>query len=167
MDGTLGLMGELARCEKQFYLAERHYIESLTIRRELKSPPRAIGFHLFNLGQTLLMRDQLDQATNYLNECLNLGQRINSPELICCALEGLADAASAQQEPERAAKLWAVAEILRESLGMSLAIPDRFAHDHFVNLARKQTDERTFNVAWAEGRKMVLEQAVVYALEDV
>ena len=156
-------MGDLARCEKRYDTAKQYYIECLTLKRELGAPPRAIGVDLFNLGQTYLMIEQIDQAVNYFKECFLLGSLSNSQELLHCALEGWANVSSALQEPERAARLWGAAETLTESVNSRLTIADRLAHDHFVNLARKQMDMETFDAALVRGRKMTMEEAVDYA----
>ncbi len=46
-------------------------------------------------------------------------------------------------------------------------IPNRTAYARSVTTARVQVGGTAFAAAWAEGRAMALEQAIVYALTDV
>jgi hypothetical protein len=43
---------------------------------------------------------------------------------------------------------------------------DQQYYERGVAFLRSQLDDATFMSAWAEGRKMTLEQVVAYALED-
>lgn len=45
-----------------------------------------------------------------------------------------------------------------------LEYTDQLVHDRNVAAVRAQLDEATFAAAWAEGRAMILEQAIDYAL---
>src|SRR5207302_3218416 len=81
-------------------------------------------------------------------------------------LEGLAAVAVAQGRPERAARLFAVAEALREAMGVVLTPADPAEHDRSVAAARTTLGEEAFAAAWAEGRAMAMADAIEYALRD-
>ena len=57
------------------------------------------------------------------------------------------------------------AEAQREALGAFMPPNARAEHDHNVAAARAQLGEATFDLAWAEGRALTMEQAIEYALE--
>jgi len=61
--------------------------------------------------------------------------------------------------------LFGAVEASCEALGRKMGIADRAEYDRIIAMVRTQLDEATFNVAWAEGRKMTLEQAIENALK--
>ena len=75
-------------------------------------------------------------------------------------LEGLASVIVLQGDPVWAARLWGVAEALREAMGAPIPPIYRPAYERSVAAARKQLGEKAFAVAWAEGRAMTPEQAL-------
>jgi len=52
-------------------------------------------------------------------------------------------------------------------MGRIMDPADQVEFDRTLAMVRAQLDEAAFNAAWAEGRKMTLEQAVEYALENL
>jgi hypothetical protein len=54
-----------------------------------------------------------------------------------------------------------------ETSGKKMDLTDRAEYDRIISMVCAQLNEATFNAAWAEGRKMTLEQAIEYALESV
>ena len=63
-------------------------------------------------------------------------------------------------------RLFSAAEALREAIASPLAPSDRPTYDRDVTAARAQLDELAARAAWEEGRAMLLEQAIAYALEE-
>jgi len=51
-------------------------------------------------------------------------------------------------------------------LGASLQPADKIEIDRYWDDVRAQLDEKTFEKAWAEGRAMLLEDAVALALDE-
>jgi hypothetical protein len=72
----------------------------------------------------------------------------------------------AMRQPTRAARLLGAAEALRAVIHSPLAPAEQSDHKRKVSEVRAQLPESAFNVAWAEGRGMSMEQAIVYALEQ-
>jgi len=77
---------------------------------------------------------------------------------------GLGSAAALRSRPEKAARLWGAAERLRQSLGCRPAPASRATYERAMAAACAALGEEAFAVAWAAGRAMTLEQAVVEAL---
>ena len=73
--------------------------------------------------------------------------------------------AGARAQGARSARLYGATEALREAVGAPLPPVDRPDHDHKVAAARAQLDEAVWKTAWAEGKAMILEDVVEYALE--
>jgi hypothetical protein len=81
-------------------------------------------------------------------------------------LEGFALIASAQEQPERAARLWGAAVELRGEIGSLLPLNEREEYDRNIAMVRTALGEEAFTAAWAEGRAMTMEQAIAYALSE-
>ena len=85
---------------------------------------------------------------------------------IAFTLEGLAKLGLGVREPLHAARLWGVAERLREETGSPLEQSSKPEYEQQVAAARAAVgNAAAFDAAWAEGRGMTLEHAISYALE--
>ena len=97
-------------------------------------------------------------------ESLALFQRQgNKGGIVCCLFE-FASAAAAQQQLERAARLFGAAEALKEVLSINLGSSRCADYERALVSVRAQLNEATFDVAWAAGQTLTLEQAIVEAL---
>jgi predicted ATPase/DNA-binding XRE family transcriptional regulator len=76
-----------------------------------------------------------------------------------------ASLASSQGQPIRSARLWGAAEAMYESINTVFSPLERHLFGPYIAAAHAQLDEVAWEAAWAEGRAMTREQAVVYALE--
>ena len=85
-----------------------------------------------------------------------LGLTIHFP----ACLEGLGAMVAAQGEPGKAARLWGIAEALREDMGAFMYPVDRPAYERTVADARTHLGEEAFAAAWAKGRTTPLEQVI-------
>jgi len=79
-------------------------------------------------------------------------------------LSGLAGLAAATGQLARAARLFAAAEALLDSIGAPLAPADRVESDRDRRATQAGLDAATLTITRAEGLAMTLEQAVAYAL---
>jgi hypothetical protein len=115
---------------------------------------------LVNLG-ILLARGQggYDQAVELATEGLNLFALLDARREVSDSLEALAEVASAQGKPARAARLYGTAEALRSLVSVELAPDERAAFQEHVNRVRAQADAASFEASWAEGR-VIAEQLV-------
>ena len=140
------------------------YEESLALCKE-GGDQYGISLALYNLGDLAHRVGNLERARACLAEGLALSRRLGDEARCAEYLERLAWLAVAQAEPERAGRLWGAAAVLREKLGVARSPNERVEHEDELNTARAQLDEVAFAAAWAEGRAMTLEQAVVEALD--
>jgi hypothetical protein len=81
-------------------------------------------------------------------------------------LECFAFIAKAQEQGERAVKLMSAAEALREASSSARTPQERIEYDRELAGLRAGMDEETFDLLWAEGRSMTMEQAIEFALEE-
>jgi hypothetical protein len=107
-----------------------------------------------------------DAARTLLKQSLALKRGLGDGT-IASTLEGMAKLGLAVREPLHAARLWGIAERLREETGSPLQQSSRPEYEQQVAAARAAVDNTAaFDAAWAEGRALTLKQAIAYALES-
>ena len=94
---------------------------------------------------------------------MNIKQEIVDKQGIADCLEGFAGIASGQNNAERAARLYAAAQVLRQRVGVSPVSVERAEFECDVEAARAQLGT-AFDAAWETGHTMTPEQAIAYAL---
>jgi hypothetical protein len=136
----------------------------LVLHRRLENK-LGIAMSLNNLGLVAFEEANYTLAFSLHEESLRLRWGVAEKWGIAYSLEALASLAAAQQNPERAARLWGVAEALREATATPLPQNECPRYEKLVNAARAQLDAPTFRAVWHSGRAMGLEEAVTYALK--
>lgn len=141
--------------------------ESLVLLRELREA-QAMGGCLCNMGLFEVARTNYCRSTELLREALCVAHEADDKNIIQLALFGLANAAVRRGQPARAARLWGASEALREAFSIRLSPMARsFArYDDDLNIAYSQLGKAAFEAAWAEGKDMIRQQAVEYALSE-
>jgi non-specific serine/threonine protein kinase len=140
--------------------------ESLAIQRELGDRP-GIATSLCDLGRVAREQKDLLGARRLLNESLTIRWELGDRPGIADSLEGLACVASAAGGPGRAARIWGMAERLRDEIGSALPPRERPRHALWVATARADLGDGTaFDYAWQQGRAMTLDRAVEYSIKD-
>lgn len=161
----LHLLAELTRLEGNYDRAAELYDQSLALNRELGNRGMVALEH-HNKGYVALHRRDFRQATALFRESLRLGQELGRQANTAFCLAGLAAVAAAQGQSERAARLFGAAATQLDRLGVIMDPADQPEYDRNLAIARAGLDEAAFTAAQAEGRAMVFEQAVAYALQD-
>jgi len=72
----------------------------------------------------------------------------------------------AQKQSQRAARLLGAAEALREATGTPMTPVETTEYELTLPTVRSRLGEATFNAAWAEGRALIIEQAIALALRN-
>jgi predicted ATPase/DNA-binding CsgD family transcriptional regulator len=133
--------------------------ESLAIMREL-GDRRSSAKLLWFLGHAAFVQDDYAMARTFYEEALVILQELGIQWFIASCLDGLAEVAVAQRQPEWAAHLLGAAALLREALGVSPPPYNLANYERAVATTSAQLGEERFAAAWAEGRKMTLEQVL-------
>jgi predicted ATPase/class 3 adenylate cyclase len=118
---------------------------------------------LCNLGFVATHQGDLVQAAAFQSESLSLYRTLGDWAGIADCLLGLAGIALAQRRADRATRLLAAAETLRESKRLPLPPSDRADHDRAISTARALLGEELFRAVWAEGRSMGPDEAIATA----
>ncbi len=161
----LNSQGENARRRKEYDQALGYYRDALAIAHEISDVSLIMGEHL-NMGLVLVRQNDLDLAVNSLRESLGIiagGHRIDGDFI--WNLWGFAVAAMGHGLPERAARLFGVADGLRDQTGHYLAPVDAEDYRQDVAQARAVLGDDAFAAAWNQGRRMSAEEAIAFALE--
>ncbi len=145
----LWLQGDLAHAIAQ---AE----EGLMLLRELEDKELLLST-LETLGSIALSQGDLEGALTCFTEGLSMAQELGNESLIAWHLWGLARLAIAQAQLKRAARLFSAAAV-RYDVNKELSPNLRDDYEQTVERVRSQLGEVAFSAAWAEGRKMSLEQ---------
>ncbi len=155
-------LGHVAHDQCDEMRAKTFFEESLIYWREAEEK-RGIAHLLNHLGHTALQRGDFEQATIHFMESLALQREMaHSPGLAEC-LEALASLAGARRQSKRAARLFGAAAALRNTKPRGDPAHDA-EYNRNIATARAQLDDVTWEIAWAEGQALPLEQAIAEAL---
>lgn len=156
--------GSFAMLQGYYEEARSHFEESLDLFTELRDRHRIAMIHS-EFAHLDRRQGHFAQAKLLYRETIREWQKIGHRAAVAHQLESFAFIAKAQEEDQRAAKLFGAAEILRENPILPMNPMEQIEYDREVNDLRANMDEVTFAKAWAEGRAMTMEQAIAFALE--
>jgi predicted ATPase/DNA-binding XRE family transcriptional regulator len=160
---ALNNLAEVARLQGEFERAGQMYEAGLSLLSEL-GDKYFTPILLDGLGLLAQYQGDYERALTIHARCLALGREMGDRRIIALALEKLAGVAAGQDQAERAARLLGAAEALREAIHIPVETIDLTDYDRFVEMTRARLDEDTLARAWAGGRAMGLEQAIIFAL---
>jgi predicted ATPase/DNA-binding CsgD family transcriptional regulator len=147
--------------------AQTRYEESLAVFREHGDEWSTMHVLLNVAGLTKRRGDHTTALTHY-RDVLTTSRRHRSSPLMFRAFLGLAMTRSDQEQAERAARLYGMAERLQESGGFIVSRPGQELHTQAMSAIRPALGEERYQVAFAAGRALALDEAVAEALaEDV
>ena len=112
------------------------------------------------LGKIAVYRGDLLAARALHEESLAIARASQDKWLTAFCLEELAAVGTAEGETVWAARLWGVAEALRDTICSPLPPVLRADYERSVAAARTHLGEKAFTAAWTEGRMMTPEQAL-------
>jgi ATP/maltotriose-dependent transcriptional regulator MalT len=161
---SVDALGMLALRQGDYASARASFEEILRGAQEMGDKP-FIANALTHLGTVALRMGDYPQSAALYQQSLALNREQGNKDGIVEDLAGLAEVASLLGQPERAARLFGAVEALREVSGIRLSPLRRAEYDRTVEGIRTHLDQAMFAQAWAQGRAMPLEQALVQALE--
>ncbi|HLG69498.1 MAG TPA: LuxR C-terminal-related transcriptional regulator [Chloroflexota bacterium] len=131
---------------------------------ESHGSPGLIGISSQRLGQAKLRCGDVPAAEAAFRESLrrtyDWAGKVNAPY----AFDGLACAAAARNQAERAWRLRGAAAALREAIGAGLNPTESAGIDRWCEPARIAIGAETAQRAWQEGFNLPLDEAIAYAL---
>jgi hypothetical protein len=139
--------------------------ESLALARQL-AWPRLAANNLSNLALMALYGGSYQRSDDLFVEALQGFNGVGDRRGVAETLEGLAGVAGVEGRAAEAARLFGVAEALREELGAPVLGVDQARYDSLVSTAREQLDRDSWSRAFAEGRSAPLETALAALTSD-
>jgi non-specific serine/threonine protein kinase len=161
--GAMGNLGHIAFQQGDLDRAEQLDEEGLALTREHDYVSRSV-FFMKSLGQFALQRGRYDRARALFGECLSTARALRALRPIADAFDGFAVLAQAEGQPERAARLLGAATVVRDEAHVARTTPDRGSIERLQGELRAILGADACEAALAEGRAMVLDEAIEYAL---
>jgi hypothetical protein len=116
------------------------------------------------LGLVALAQGDDEPAEVLLRESLELRRAQGDALGIAESLEGLASVARFRRQNERAARLFGAAEALRQAVNVPRWPIDQPGYERDVANLKALLGEEAFDIAWAGGQSMAIEEAAEFAL---
>ncbi|MGH2488061.1 MAG: tetratricopeptide repeat protein, partial [Candidatus Limnocylindria bacterium] len=160
---TVVRLGDLAALQGDVESAARLYEEGLARLRELEDT-RWVTRPIHGLATLALRRGDYQQSHTLLQEglrlCVESGAKLEGIE----CLESAAVLAASDGQAGVAARLFGAAENIRDAIDAPRPPVYRLRHNRTVNAVRRRLGASDFEVAYAAGRALTLEQAAAEAI---
>lgn len=161
---ALNLQGWCHSQQGDHLSAIEHFQEALEIG-QLEGNYQSMGWSLRNLGMAHLLVHRLDEAQQYLRQCLRLYQQISFKSGMVIALEILASVVAEQGHAEESVRWLAVAEQLRKAIGLPRTASDeRLYTNQAYRLTTAALSQTQWQAAYAAGRALALDEALARVL---
>lgn len=158
-------LGEIARVNGHDEQARRNYEAAVAVAEQTGNIRRKY-ISLANLSYIAQHENDHVRAIALIRQKLELAREMKNHNDIATAILTLSGSLAAVGEPERAARLLGAAETTLSRIGAHIETTDKPEYERINREVRTLLDQATFQAAWAEGRKMTLEQAVADALDE-
>jgi len=159
---VVGLLGEIWRWKGDLDTAQRYAAERFELLDRYGWPEEFKTGSFILLGRIARDRGHLLTAQNYFVRAFQVHNQWTPPAIF----DGLSSVACVQQEYERAARLTGISEANRDVIDMPRYRQEELDIAPYIAKARAALGDDAYDAAYAEGRAMPLEQAIVYALND-
>ncbi len=159
---VLNSIGEFARVRGEDERAKCAYAASLDIFAQL-GDRRAEYTLLYNLGFIAQHEGDHREAMRLLRCSLELCRELGVPAEVARELLALAGSLGVMGDPAGAARLFGAADAFLQQSGALLDPDDLPEHERNLGLVRAALGDEQFDVTWAEGEAMALEEAAEYA----
>ncbi len=164
---SLNNLAVLAQEQADYNRARALLEESLAIDRELGNK-KGVAISLRNYGELMQLQGEFARAHGLYQQSLMLFRELDDKLGITACVEGFAVLATLQNQADRAARLFGIAEALRESLGTAQPVSfDAAEYNAKLAATRAQLGEVAITTAWSQARALGTERAISYALERV
>ena len=143
--------------------AERLFMEALDTYRALEYPGGAAAAQ-HSMGDLALARGDLPEAAARYRDGLRQATELAETYTVAACLRGIAATAAVAGQPAAAARLLGAVEAAEEAPGQHYWGPELAFYDRIVLNSRVTYASEPDSAAWAVGRALAIEQAVVEAL---
>ena len=160
---TLILYGKIAYEQSDYQQACNCFEQAITLYE--KVGVRWSDWARASLAYAYLRLGDRVQARETFESSLWEAQKYNDRDIFLYAMEGLASLNVDQEQPERAAWLFAWSEAMREKLGYRRPSIEQNSIERDFAVIHSQVNDLELTKLLEEGREMTVEQAIALALE--
>jgi predicted ATPase/transcriptional regulator with XRE-family HTH domain len=158
-------MGVLLHQQGRYKEARAVWEEYLELARGLRDKS-ATALVLSNLALVARDEGRYTDAHQLSAESIALCREIGDRRVISHIMSRMGGQAMLEGDPERAARLFGVAEMMLGQIGAKLPPSIRKDQEHFETIAQNRLGEKAYKAAWEEGKALSLEQAVAYVVGE-
>jgi len=156
----LSILGQVALHHGEYTQARSLLAECLAIHKEVWDQ-KGIAQATALLAKVAAAQQDYTAARALYKECLELALKVGDRWFIAAHLEGLGETVANQGEDAWAARLWGMAEKLRQEIGAPMPLVACANYERMVAKVRINLGEARFNALRAEGQEMSPQQALV------
>jgi predicted ATPase/class 3 adenylate cyclase len=162
---ALHTSGVLAYWQGHYRQANAYYEEVIRLSDKLGDHYQGSWACVF-MAYAILRQGEIQQARELFEEYIQRAHQADWTIVLVFAAEGLASLNVNQDHPERAARLFAWADAMRQNIGDHRPPIEQASVERDLAIIHSQLDDTTFENARQTGRAMTLEQAIEYALKE-
>lgn len=155
-------LGFLALEQGDYRRAIAYAEESAAIAGEIGNKEN-ITYALGVAGKAALELGEYDRALTNFGKCLSLFVELDAIPMVAFVFEEIAGVEMRLGHHTKAARLFGVAEALRDSVGASVDLRDQAERDENIAFLRRALSEADYNAHWLVGQTMSLDKAITYA----
>jgi predicted ATPase/class 3 adenylate cyclase len=162
---TEGILARMAFFRGNLLEAQKHADLMLDLHREM-GDQLSVTAHQSEMAHIARQIGNYQEALALYRETLPDWQKIGHRGAVAHQLECVAFIAKAREQGERAVKLMSAAEALRAASSSPRTPQERIEYDRELEGLRAGMDEKTFDLLWAEGGSMSMDQAIDFAMGE-
>ncbi len=161
---SLNRLGDMSRQKEDYQAARKYYAEAYAIAKQ-ESISAAIPIFAHNLASAMCLLEDFRSAHLYNLESLKGCEELGHKTGFGGALSIFAALSVKAGEVEKAARLFGAVKSIYDVNGYKLEKADQDFDNYYIKEARTAIGDTAFDAAYAEGRKLSLEDAVALARE--
>jgi tetratricopeptide (TPR) repeat protein len=162
---TLALFGRLAFWRGDYEQARIFLEETIALYEQTGSSYNE-SWSRVNLAYVILRQGEIVQAQSEFKNVIHHFREKNNVIGLVYAVEGLASLHLNQYHPQRAARLFAWADAMRETIGDHRPPVEQASVGRDLEVIHSKLNESDFARLSTEGQSMTVEEAVALALEE-
>jgi len=120
-----------------------------------------------NLAHLERIQGNYATALGYYRETIVAFRNVAQTGAVAHQLECIGFIAIAHAEYERALRLFAAADCLRQKGSTPMTPDEQVYYDDQLNILRGKLNSMEFKSSWSRGSKMTMSQAIEFALESI
>ena len=162
---TLMIYGILAYWQGNYPQAHAYHKELIQLSERIGNHFNDLWAYVF-MAYTLLRQGAIGQARELFEECIQRAYKADWRINLVFAVEGIASLNVNQGQSERALRLFAWTDTMRDEIGDQRPPVEQNSIERDLTVIHSKLDDAEFAKLSAEGRTMTFEQAIALALEN-